>query len=229
MQQHAPRQYKYYDFVMAAFVTVLLCANLIGPGKVTQLWGFTFSAGVLFFPASYLFGDFLTEVYGYKRARRVVWAGFGAQIFASFMAYAVVSFPPAADWPNQAAYETVYGQIPRIVLGSITAFWCGEFVNSYVLAKMKIWTSGKFLFTRTIGSTIAGEAVDSFLFWMIAFYGVWPNSQLFEVMFHNYLIKVAWEAAATPVTYKVVAFLKRVEHEDYYDRDTRFTPFSLET
>lgn len=231
---HPKRQYRYYDLVMAAFVTVLLCANLIGPAKITQLelpliGMVTFGAGVLFFPISYIFGDILTEVYGFARARKVVWAGFGALIFASFMSWAVVSFPPAAGWGNQAAYEAVYGQVPRIVLASLIAFWAGELVNSYVLAKMKLATNGRFLWARTIGSTLAGEAVDSMIFYSVAFYGLWSNDLLLTVMISNYLIKCGWEALATPITYRIVNWLKRVEHEDYYDRDTDFNPFTLKT
>ena len=166
------RTYRYYDLVMAAFVTVLLSANVIGAAKVAEIGGFTFGAGVLFFPISYLFGDVLTEVYGYARARRVVWAGFAALAFASFMSWATLAFPPAPGWPHQAAYETVFGATPRIVLASLVAYFCGEFCNSYVLAKMKVRTSGRLLWSRTIGSTIVGEAVDSAVFYPLAFLGV---------------------------------------------------------
>ena len=221
------RAYRYYDLVMAAFVTVLLCANLIGASKVAQLWGVTFGAGVLFFPISYVFGDVLTEVYGYARARKVVWAGFGAEVFASFMTWAVLAFPPAPGWPHQAAFQTVFGSTPRIVVASLIAYFCGEFCNSYVLAKMKLLTRGRFLWMRTIGSTIAGEAVDSLIFYPLAFLGVWSREQVVQVLISNYLLKVGWEAVMTPVTYRVVNALKRAEHEDYYDRDTNFTPFSL--
>ena len=223
------RAYKYYDMVMAAFVTVLLCSNLIGASKVCTLWGFTFGAGVLFFPISYIFGDILTEVYGYARARKVVWSGFGALIFASFMSLTILRLPPADGWGHQDAFETVFGSTWRIVAASLVAYFCGEFCNSYVLAKMKIWTSGRFLWARTIGSTIVGEAVDSLIFYPLAFYGVWPSQLVLKVMAGNYLLKVGWEVVNTPVTYRVVSFLKRAEHEDYYDRETRFTPFSLET
>ena len=226
--QMPARRYKYYDLVMAAFVTVLICSNVIGAAKVASLGGFAFGAGVLFFPISYIFNDVLTEVYGYARARKVVWAGFGALIFASLMSYVVVALPPAPDWLDQGAYRTVFGQTPRIVLASITAFFVGELSNSYVLAKMKIRTEGRFLWMRTIGSTIVGEGVDSAVFYPAAFLGVWSNDLLLEVMLSNYLIKVGWEAVITPITYKVVAFLKSAEQEDYYDRDTDFTPFSLE-
>ena len=223
------KKYKYYDLIMAAFVTVLLCSNIIGAEKVVSLFGFTFGAGILFFPISYFFNDILTEVYGYARSRKVVWAGFAALIFASVMSAVVIALPPARGWIHQDAYEVVFGQTTRIVIASLTAFFCGEFANSYVLAKMKLFTEGKFLWTRTIGSTIAGEAVDSLIFYPVAFYGFWPNDLLIKVMITNYVLKVSWEVIATPLTYKVVNFLKRKEHEDYYDRNTNFTPFSIET
>jgi len=226
---HPLRQYRYYDFVMAAFVTVLLCANVIGAAKVAQLGRFTFGAGVLFFPISYVFGDVLTEVYGYARARKVVWAGFGALAFASFMSAAILAFPPAPGWPHQAAYETVFGATPRIVLASLVAYFSGEFCNSYVLAKMKLFTSGRLLWSRTIGSTIVGEAVDSAVFYPLAFLGVWQTDLVVRVMVTNYVLKVLWEVVMTPVTYRVVNFLKKAESEDYFDRGTNFTPFSLET
>ena len=222
------RLYKYYDLVMALFVTVLLCSNVIGAAKVCTVWGFTFGAGVLFFPISYIFNDVLTEVYGYARARKVVWAGFGAIVFASFMSWVVLTLPPAIGWNDQRAYETVFGQTPRIVFASLGAFFVGEFANSYVLARMKILTSGRFLWSRTIGSTIVGEGVDSLVFYPLAFLGVWENRLVLTVMVSNYIIKVLWEAIVTPFTYRVVGFLKRAEQEDYYDIGTDFTPFSLE-
>jgi uncharacterized integral membrane protein (TIGR00697 family) len=225
---HVRRTYRYYDLVMAAFVTVLLCANVIGAAKVAEIGGFAFGAGVLFFPISYLFGDILTEVYGYSRARKVVWAGFGALAFASFMSWAILVFPPAPDWPHQEAYETVFGSTPRIVLASLIAYFSGEFCNSYVLAKMKLFTRGRQLWIRTIGSTIVGEAVDSAIFYPVAFLFVWETDLVWRVMAANYVLKVLWEAAMTPFTYKLVNSLKRAEHEDYFDRDTNFTPFSLE-
>jgi uncharacterized integral membrane protein (TIGR00697 family) len=225
------RAYKYYDLVLAAFVIVLLCANLIGVGKRSTLWGFSFGAGVLFFPLSYLFGDVLTEVYGYARSRRVIWAGFGGLIFASLMSLVIVALPVAPGWTQQEAYEDIFGQTPRIVLASLTAFWAGEFMNSFVLAKLKIKTAGRFLWVRTIGSTIVGEGVDSLIFYPVAFLGAkgWPLNEVMQVMMSNYVIKVAWEAAATPATYQIVNWLKRVEREDYYDRDTDFNPFTLQT
>ena len=220
------RSYQYYEFVMAAFVTVLLCSNVIGAAKVAQLGGFKFGAGVLFFPISYIFGDVLTEVYGYARARRVVWAGFSALVFASIMSAIILAFPPAEGWPHQPAYETVFGSTPRIVLASLVAYFCGEFCNSYVLAKMKVRTEGRRLWTRTIGSTIVGEAVDSLVFYPLAFLGNWSPALVLSVMTANYLIKVGWEVVMTPFTYRIVAFLKRAESEDYFDRRTNFTPFS---
>jgi len=227
------RSYKYYDLIMAAFVTVILCSNIIGAGKLWTLnLGFlgqyVFSAGVLFFPISYVFGDILTEVYGYGLDRRVVWAGFGALFFASFMSWIIVALPPAEGWTEQSAYAHIFGQTPRIVLGSLIGFWAGSFVNSFILAKMKIKTLGKHLWMRTIGSTIGGELVDSFMFFPIAFYGIWPNDLLVQVILTNYVTKVVWETVLTPATYGIVNFLKRVEKEDFYDRNTRFTPFSLE-
>ncbi|NMG34238.1 queuosine precursor transporter [Azoarcus sp. TTM-91] len=229
-----PRQYRYYEFVMAAFVAVYLCSNLIGPAKAAQLelpliGAVTFGAGVLFFPISYVFGDVLTEVYGYARARRVIWAGFGAMLFASVMAWVVVKLPPAPGWLNQPAYEVAYGSTWRIVLASLVAFFCGEFINSFVLAKMKVWTEGRHLWARTIGSTIFGEGVDSMLFYPLAFWnsGLIPNELLPAIMLSQFLTKVGVEVVLTPVTYKVVGLLKRAEREDYYDRNTNFTPFSI--
>ena len=226
--------FRYYDFVMVAFVTVLVCSNLIGPAKIAQIdvpvaGELTFGAGVLFFPISYVFGDILTEVYGYARSRRVIWAGFAALGFASVMAWVIVHLPPAPFWQNQGAYEIAFGSTWRIAGASLIAFLCGEFVNSYVLAKMKIWTSGRWLWTRTIGSTIFGEGVDSLLFYPLAFYGsgILPDDKLPLVMLSQFVGKVGVEVVFTPVTYKIVAWLKRAEHEDYYDRHTNFTPFSL--
>jgi queuosine precursor transporter len=233
---HPPprRDYRYYEFVLAAFVTILICSNLIGPAKIAQLelpliGAVTFGAGVLFFPISYVFGDVLTEVYGYARSRRVIWCGFAGLAFASFMSWVVVSLPPAPFWKNQEAYEIAFGLTWRIALASMIAYFCGEFVNSYVLAKMKIATAGRWLWTRTIGSTLLGEAVDSAIFYPLAFYGtgIIPNDKLPAVMLVQFIAKVSVEVLFTPVTYAVVGWLKRAENEDYYDRDTRFTPFTL--
>ena len=227
------KTYKYYEFVMAAFVTVLICSNLIGPAKIVQFdWlPFAFGAGVLFFPVSYVFGDILTEVYGYARARRVIWAGFGGLLFASVMASIVVALPPAPFWENQKAYEIAFGSTWRIALASMLAYFCGEFANSFVLAKMKILTSGRWLWTRTIGSTIVGEAVDSALFYPLAFYksGLIPDEKLPAIMLAQFGLKVAVEVICTPITYKVVSALKHSEQEDFYDRETNFSPFTLKT
>jgi queuosine precursor transporter len=230
----AARSYKYYDLILGAYVCVVLCANLIGPAKVTTLhlpWigSVTFIAGVLFFPISYFFGDVLTEVYGYARDRRCVWAGFAALLFASIMSAVIVHLPPADFWKsNQPALEAIFGNTPRIAAASVVAFWCGSFVNSYVLAKMKILTRGRFLWTRTIGSTACGELVDSSLFCSLAFAGVWAPHDLLTVTVTQYVLKTSWEIVSTPLTYKIVGFLKRAEQEDYFDRDTNFTPFSLD-
>lgn len=222
----AGRHFRYFDFVMAAFVAILLLSNVIGAAKPASVGGFVFGAGILFFPISYVIGDVLTEVYGYARARRCIWAGFAALIFMAFMSWVVVALPPAAGWDGQAAYEKVFGQVWRIVLASITAFWAGEFVNSYVLARMKVWTGGRMLWTRTIGSTIFGQAIDSAIFYPLAFLGVWSTTQVLTVMATNWVLKVLWEVVLTPVTYLVVGFLKRREGVDIFDEGTDFTPFS---
>jgi uncharacterized integral membrane protein (TIGR00697 family) len=240
MKTPAAPQPRYYEFVMVAFVVILVCSNLIGPAKIAQVdlpftppWSDTavlvFGAGVLFFPISYVFGDILTEVYGYARSRRVIWAGFAALFFASFMAWVVVSLPPAPFWKNQAAYEVAFGNAWRISLASMIAYFCGEFVNSFVLAKMKIVTQGRHLWSRTIGSTIFGEGVDSLLFYPLAFWGtgIIPNDALPKVMLAQFIAKVTVEVLFTPVTYAIVGWLKRAEGIDHYDRDTKFTPFTL--
>jgi queuosine precursor transporter len=226
------RPLRYFDFVMAAFVTILLLSNVLGAGKVATIrlpgiGDWPFGAGILFFPIGYVLGDVLTEVYGYARARRCIWAGFAALLFMAFMSWVVVALPPAADWKGQAAYEQIFGQVPRIVLASIAAFWAGEFANSFVLAKMKLWTRGKYLWTRTIGSTVVGQGVDSMIFYPLAFIGAagWTNDLVVKVLFTQWALKVAWEALLTPATYAVVGFLKRREGIDVYDAGTDFTPF----
>jgi queuosine precursor transporter len=230
------RSYRYYEFVMAAFVTVLICSNLIGPAKIAQfdfplIGVVSFGAGVLFFPISYVFGDILTEVYGYARSRRVIWAGFAGLAFAAVMSAVVVWLPPAPFWENQAAYEIAFGSTWRIAAASLIAFLCGEFVNSFVLAKMKILTRGRWLWTRTIGSTLFGEGVDSSLFYPLAFWGggLIPDEKLPQIMLVQFISKVGLEVVFTPITYAVVGWLKRAEQEDYYDRDTDFNPFTLKT
>ena len=224
--------FRYFDFVMAAFVTILLLSNVIGAGKVATItlpWvgPWPFGAGILFFPVSYVLGDVLTEVYGYARARRCIWAGFAALLFMAFMSWIVVALPPAATWKGQASYEAVFGQVPRIVFASIAAFWAGELANSYVLARMKIWTEGRMLWTRTIGSTVVGQAVDSLIFYPLAFLyaPAWTPALVLKVLFTQWVLKVAWEVLLTPATYAVVGFLKRREGVDVYDTGTDFTPF----
>jgi queuosine precursor transporter len=242
-QARTGREYKYFDLIMAGFVAVLLCSNLIGPAKTCRLelpFGipglgreFTFGAGNLFFPISYVFGDVLTEVYGYARARRTIWAGFLAMLFATLMSQVVLRIPadPSEPFNTQLepALHLVFGGTWRIVVASILAFWAGDFVNSYVLARMKVLSAGRHLWMRTIGSTLAGQAVDSLLFYPVAFYGLWNQGTLLRVMVFAWCMKVGFEALVTPITYAVVGFLKRAEREDYYDRDTQFTPFSLKT
>lgn len=222
----ARRHFRYFDYVMAAFVAILLLSNLIGASKLATLGGFTFGAGIMFFPISYVLGDVLTEVYGYANARRCVWAGFAALLFMAFMSYVVVALPAAEGWNGQAAYVSVFGSTWRIVAASVIAFWAGEFVNSFVMAKMKILTGGKKLWTRTIGSTVFGQAVDSAIFYPIAFLGNWSTQQVFTVMVTNWLLKVLWEVLLTPVTYAVVGWLKRREGVEVFDEGTNFSPFA---
>lgn len=222
----ARRHFRYFDYIMAAFVAILLLSNLIGASKLATVGGFTFGAGILFFPLSYVIGDVLTEVYGYANARRCVWMGFGAMLFMAFMSYVVVAMPPAEGWGGQAAYESVFGSTWRIVAASLLAFWAGEFVNSFVLARMKIMTQGKHLWARTIGSTFFGQAVDSLIFYPVAFLGIWSNEQVLMVMVTNWLLKVLWEAVLTPVTYAVVGWFKAREGVDVFDTGTEFSPFA---
>ena len=226
----AGAHFRWFDLVMATFVTVLLLSNVIGANKLAVVdlpWigPWPFGAGILFFPISYVIGDILTEVYGFARARRCIWAGFAALLFMAFMSWVVVALPPADTWHGQAAYEQIFGQVPRIVFASMVAFWAGEFVNSYVLARMKVWTAGRHLWSRTIGSTVVGQGVDSLIFYPLAFWGVWDDSTLLTVLLTQWALKVGWEVLLTPVTYAVVGFLKRREGVDVFDRDTDFTPF----
>jgi hypothetical protein len=232
----APRRHhRYYDLILAAFVVVLLCSNFIGAGKAATLdlpffGSVTFGAGILFFPIAYFFGDILTEVYGYAYDRRAVWAGFASLAFAAIMAQLVIALPvaPGSYMANyQQGMETVFGNSWRVALASMIAFCCGSFVNSYTLAKMKILTQGRHLWMRTIGSTACGELVDSSLFYMLAFYGLWPINEVLAVAASQYVLKTAWEVLATPLTYWVIGFLKRKENQDHYDIHTDFTPFKL--
>jgi uncharacterized PurR-regulated membrane protein YhhQ (DUF165 family) len=241
------RHFRYFDFMIAAFVAILLLSNLIGAAKLATLWGFTFGAGILFFPISYVLGDVLTEVYGYANARRCVWAGFVALAFMAFMATVVNAMPPSPAWGCaasanplyadilarsdagticQSTYDSVFGSTWRIALASLVAFWCGEFVNSFVLARMKVWTGGEKLWTRTIGSTVFGQAVDSAIFYPVAFLGIWDTGSVVTVMVTNWALKVGWEVLLTPVTYMVVGFLKRREGVDVFDTDIDFSPFA---
>ncbi|MEO0032774.1 MAG: hypothetical protein RIS94_2532 [Pseudomonadota bacterium] len=243
----ARRHFRYFDYMMAAFVGILLLSNLIGAAKLARVDGFTFGAGILFFPVSYVLGDVLTEVYGYANARRCVWMGFFAMLFMAVMSFVVVAMPPSPDWGCassanplfadmvkqtsagtvcQTTYESVFGSTWRIVLASIVAFWAGEFVNSFVLARMKVMTGGRHLWTRTIGSTVFGQAVDSVIFYPVAFLGTWSNQSVLTVMVTNWAMKVAWEVILTPATYAVVGFLKRREGVDVFDTDIDFSPFA---
>ncbi|MEO6042019.1 MAG: queuosine precursor transporter [Croceibacterium sp.] len=226
-------RFRYFEYCMAAFVAILLLSNVIGaskPSYVTLPGGthWSFGAGVLFFPISYILGDVLTEVYGYANARRVIWTGFAALAFMALMAAVVVALPAAPGWPGQPAYEFVFGNSWRIVLASMTAFWAGEFANSFVLARLKVATGGRHLWLRTIGSTVIGEGLDSVIVYPLAFYGLagWPVEQLYQIVLSQWLIKTAWEALLTPVTYAVVGFLKRREGIDVFDAATNFSPFA---
>ncbi len=228
--------FRYYDFLVAGMVGVLLCSNLIGPAKVCLvqlpwLGDFSFGAANLFFPIGYIFADVLTEVYGYARARRAIWAGFALMIFASFMSWIILNIPASPNEPFnqvlQPALETVFGATGRIIAASILAYWVGDFINAYVMAKMKLWTQGRHLWMRTIGSTFCGQGIDSLIFYPLAFYGVWTNDALLAVILFNFIFKVMVEVVLTPVTYAVIGWLKRVEGIDTYDTHTHFTPFSL--
>lgn len=263
----APVAFRHYDLVMAAFVAILLLSNIIGAAKLTfvevpfwpkGMWPapdgtFIYGAGILFFPLGYVIGDVLTEIYGFAKARRVIWVGTAAMLFLAFMSYVVVSLPAFDGWSCSASgfggarpltsstnpaipdgaicqqtYESVFGSTWRIVAGSIIAFWAGEFVNSFVMAKMKVWTKGRALWTRTIGSTFFGQAVDSVIFYPIAFLGIWTTDAVLTVMVTNWALKVLWEVVLTPVTYVVVNKLKAAEGVDLFDIDTDFSPFASE-
>jgi len=220
------KTYKYLGIITGLFVAVLLISN-VASSKIVALGPFTFDAGTLLFPLSYIFGDILTEVYGYKKSRQVIWTGFFSALLMSAVFIIVGKLPPAGDWPNQAAYDAILGLTPRIVIASLIAYFAGEFSNSYTLAKMKILTSGRHLWSRTIGSTVVGEFIDTLLFCAIAFWGVLPASLLLAVAISNYIFKTGIEVFFTPLTYRIIAFLKRRESEDYFDRDTNFNPFKI--
>lgn len=218
------RNFKYFDVIMALFVAVLLISNLAST-KILSLGPFTFDGGTLLFPLSYIFGDILTEVYGYQRARKVIWTGFGAALLMSLVLWIVQVLPPAADWPNQQAYESLLGFVPRIVMASLIAYFAGAFSNAFLLSKLKIRTYGKYLWIRTIGSTILGEGIDTVIFCMLAFYGLFPNEVLVAIIISNYLFKTGVEVVFTPVTYAIVRFLKKKEEVDTYDRGISYNPF----
>jgi uncharacterized integral membrane protein (TIGR00697 family) len=223
----ANKQFRYLDLITALFVSILLISN-IASSKITVFGPFTFDGGTILFPLSYIFGDILTEVYGYGKDRKVIWIGLICNLLMAAILMIVGALPPASDWHNQSAYDAILGLTPRIVFASITAYFVGEFLNSFTLAKMKIFTKGKFLWTRTVGSTLIGEFFDTMLFVTIAFSGLFSTPDLITLLVSNYIFKVGVEVLFTPVTYAVVNFLKRVEHEDYYDRKTNFNPFILQ-
>ena len=220
------KSFRYFDILLGIFVAVLLISN-IASTKILTFWKFTFDGGTLLFPLSYIFGDVLTEVYGYQRSRRVIWTGFFGAALMSLVLYVVQVLPPAADWLNQDAYESLIGFVPRIVMGSLLAYFAGEFSNSYILSKLKIKTKGKYLWMRTIGSTLVGEGIDTLIFCLVAFYGLLPNSLLISVIVSNYIFKCGVEILFTPVTYLFVGFLKKKEQEDHYDRGISYNPFTL--
>jgi uncharacterized integral membrane protein (TIGR00697 family) len=231
------RAYRYYYALLSASVAILLCANLIGPGKTVAvnlpIFGrLSFGAGNIFFPISYIFGDVFAEVYGYARARKAIWLGFGAMAFATLMSTTVIHLPPDPAEPFnrtlQPAIEVVFGNTWRISIASLAAYWAGDFVNSFVMARMKVWTGGRWLWTRTVGSTVAGQFVDSCIFYPMSFLGIWTTGTLVGIVIHNWIFKVLVEVVLTPATYLVVNRLKRVEHEDYFDRQTNFSPFAIE-
>ncbi len=221
------KPYRYLDLITAAFVTVLIVSN-IGSTKILTLGPFTFDGGTILFPLAYIFGDVLTEVYGYRASRRVIWTGFVCLGLMAVTLGIIDRLPPSPDWPLQESFHVLLGPIPRIVIGSLMAYFAGEFTNSFVLAKLKVQTEGRWLWLRTIGSTIIGEGVDTVVFVLIAFLGQYPNEVLVTILVSNYVFKVGVETVFTPITYQVVAFLKRAEHEDYYDRNTDFNPFATQ-
>ena len=241
MEKDNHPSHSYYPILMAGFVTVLLCSNLIGPAKVCQieipfhipLIGtiLIFGAGNIFFPLSYIFGDILTEVYGYAKARKVIWVGFAAMIFATVMVQIIIFLPPdnteSFNSTLQPALVTVFGATWRVVIGSIIAFWVGDFINAYIMAKLKILTRGRHLWTRTITSTFFGQAADSLIFYPVAFYGIWDTETLIYVILFNFVFKVFVEVLMTPATYIVVNRLKKSEKADHYDNQTNFNPFSF--
>jgi uncharacterized integral membrane protein (TIGR00697 family) len=222
----ARKPFEYFPVVAVLFVTVLLVSNIVAQ-KPIALGSLVFPGAIILFPLAYILGDVLTEVYGYHRARLVIWSGLVANLIMVVGFRITVSLPSAPGWENQEAFSLVLNTVPRIVLASMIGYWAGEFSNAYVLAKMKLLTRGRFLWTRTIGSTLVGQAVDTGLFIVIAFWGVWPETAMGLAILSSYVFKVLYEAAATPLTYLVVGFLKREEGVDPFDRDTNFSPFRI--
>jgi uncharacterized integral membrane protein (TIGR00697 family) len=218
--------FKYFDVIMALFVAILLISN-IASIKILTVWKFTFDGGTILFPLSYIFGDVLTEVYGYKRSRKVIWTGFFCALLMSLTLWVVQLLPAAADWPYQEAYQNLLGFVPRIVLGSLVAYFAGEFSNSFILSRLKVKMKGKHLWVRTIGSTLVGEGIDTGLFCFIAFYGILPTHLLWLVIVSNYVFKCTVEILLTPFTYAIVKFLKKEEKIDAYDKNINYNPFSL--
>ena len=216
--------FRYFDIIMALFVAVLLISNLAST-KIVSLWAFTFDGGTILFPLSYIFGDVLTEVYGYQRSRKVIWTGFGAALLMALVLWVVQEMPPAADWGNQQAYESLLGFVPRIVFASLFAYFGGAFSNAFLMSVLKIKTKGKFLWVRTIGSTLVGEGIDTAIFCMVAFYGVLPNELLISIIISNYIFKSGVEILFTPITYAIIGFLKKREQVDVYDTGISYNPF----
>ena len=217
---------KHLNFITATFVAVLIISNIVST-KIVAFWGLTFDAGTILFPLAYIFGDILTEVYGFNKARRVIWTGFSLLLLSTLTIYIVGLLPAASDWQNQNAYQTILGVTPRIALASLIAYLIGEFANSYLLAKLKVKTKGKLLWLRTIGSTLVGQALDSTIFCLVAFAGIFEPELLIAIIISNYLIKVGCEIIFTPVTYAITNYLKKSEQIDYFDTNTNFNPFKL--
>jgi queuosine precursor transporter len=220
------RHYKYLDALTTAFVVVLLVSNLVAQ-KVCQIGPFAVSGAVLLFPITYIFGDVFTEVYGFGASRRAIWLGFFGTGLLYLMAAITIALPPAPGWHNQQAFATVFGFIPRILAASLIAFWAGEFANSYTMARMKVFTDGRMLWTRTVGSTIVGQAVDTTLVIVLTFAGTVPFSTIGNMVVTGYLLKVGYEVLATPLTYLVINWLKKAESSDVFDRDGDFNPFAF--
>ena len=220
------RSFRYFDILLSIFIVVLLISNLVGQ-KICAFGPFRISGAQLLFPITYIFGDIFTEVYGYGASRRAIWLGFFASGLMALMGLITVALPPAPDWPNQQAFATVFGIVPRLVIASLIAYWAGEFANSYVLAKMKILTDGKYLWTRTIGSTVVGQLVDTTVLMFIAFSGTLGLKTIVVLIFSGYIGKVLYESAMTPLTYLVVNWLKRMESVNVFDLGTDFSPFHI--